>query len=73
MRGDEWGFELDGVRADRQNGHLCEHGPEIDAMLIATHDWGLGAMQFNCLKAELRGANQELSVRIEPHFVAAAM
>ena len=69
----ERGFELDGVRAGRQSGSFFEHGPQVDATFIAADDGGFGAMQLNLVKAELRGANQELSIRIETHFVAAAM
>lgn len=64
---------MDGVRAGRQSGGFFEHGPEVDATFIAADDGGFGSMQLDLVKAELCGANQELPIRIEPHFVAAAL
>ena len=64
---------MDRVRAGRQSGCFFEHGPEIDATFIAADDWGFGTIQLDLVKAELRRPNQELSIGIEPHFVAAAM
>ena len=51
------------VRAGRQRGGLVEHGPELDATFIAADAWGFGTMQLDLMKAELRGANQELPIR----------
>ena len=61
------------VRADRQSGGSFDHGPEVDATFIPADDWGFGTMQLDLMKAELRRPNQELAIRSEPHFVAAAL
>lgn len=64
---------MDGVRAGRQSGSLFEHGPEVDATIIAANDGGFGTMQLELVKAELHRTNKELAIRVEPHFVAVAL
>ncbi len=64
---------MDGVRAGRQSGGFFEHGPQLDATFVTADDGGFGTMQLELVKAELHRTNQELSICVEPHFVAAAM
>ena len=64
---------MDGVRAGFQCGTVGQHGPEINATLIAADDRRFGTVQLDFVKAELRGVNQETPIGVEPNFVAGAL